>query len=123
MTNLKTIKIKITNVSKDSWYKLNDVFDVLEYSPTYLGVINADKNDGCFLILKSDCEVLSPVTEISEGKTDEAIYKLAEKLADEAYGDKGVYLYSERQDLSNRLNVILKKELFPTTATERGEGK
>lgn len=42
-------------------------------------------------------------------KTEE-LFKLAEKLADEAYGDKGVYLYSERQELTSRLNNILQSE-------------
>lgn len=42
---------------------------------------------------------------------EDKIFELAEKLADEAYGDKGVYLYSERQDLTSRLNDILKSEL------------
>ena len=41
---------------------------------------------------------------------EEETFKLAEKLADEAYGDKGVYLYSERQDLTIRLNNILQSE-------------
>lgn len=47
-------------------------------------------------------------------KTLDGVYQLAEKLADEAYGDKGVYLYSERQDLTLRFNEIL-EPLFEFT--------
>ena len=42
---------------------------------------------------------------------EERIFQLAEKLSDEAFGDRGVYLYSERQELTSKFNDILQTEL------------
>ena len=46
---------------------------------------------------------------------EEQIYNLAEKLADEVYGEKGYIFYSERQELTNKFNDLLTIELKKCT--------
>ncbi len=42
---------------------------------------------------------------------EDQIYEIASKLADEAFGDKGVYYYSQRQELTYKFNEMLLAEL------------
>jgi hypothetical protein len=43
--------------------------------------------------------------------TEDKIFELAELLADEAFGKKGMIAYSERQELTSEFNKILVKNL------------
>ena len=43
--------------------------------------------------------------------SEDQIFELAEKLADEAFGDEGFIKYSERQVLAHKFYKILIKEL------------
>ena len=41
--------------------------------------------------------------------TDDQLFELAEQLADEAFGKKGMIEYSDRQELTVKFYKILKK--------------
>ena len=51
--------------------------------------------------------------------TEDKIFELAELLADEAFGKKGMIAYSERQELTSKFNEILVKNLSLTDVSQQ----